>query len=291
MPRPPRIDAPGSLFHVMARGNDRQKTFLDDQDYQAFFRALSEQKQKTPFLIYAFCFMPNHFHLLMETKRFSLSVIMQRVLTRYVKRFNFRHQRVGHLFQGRYKAILCQKDSYLQELIRYIHLNPVRAKMVKEVLTWKWSSHREYLGKVKEELTDNRFPLSLFHKDIGSSRRHYARFVNDGLELGHHEEFYPSPSTPCLGEESFVDDYRERVAQKSTIATVEVKLVPLERLAPGKAKVPLALLRSSTQVRAVAVARREFVLNAVKMGHRPSLIATFLHCSPSAISKIVARSV
>jgi len=83
MPRPPRIDAPGSLFHVMARGNDRQKTFLDAQDYQAFFRALSEQKQKTPFLIYAFCLMPNHFHLLMETQRISLSVIMQRLLGRW----------------------------------------------------------------------------------------------------------------------------------------------------------------------------------------------------------------
>jgi len=292
MPRPPRIDAPGALFHVIARGNDRQKTFLDGQDYQAFFRALSEQKQKTPFLIYSFCLMPNHFHLLMETKRFSLSVIMQQLLTRYVKRFNFRHQHVGHLFQGRYKAILCQKDSYLQELIRYIHLNPVRARMVKEVSAWKWSSHREYLGKVKAELTDNRFPLSLFHKDLGSSRMHYARFVNEGLEMGHQEEFYPSPSRPCLGEESFVDDYRERVrvAQKTTTATGAVKLVPLERLVPGKAKVPLALLRSPTQVRAVAMARREFVLNAVKMGHRPSRIAAFLHCSPSAISKIVARS-
>jgi len=290
MPRPPRIDAPGSLFHVMARGNDGRKTFLDAQDYQAFFRALSEQKQKTPFLIYAFCLMPNHFHLLMETERFSLSVIMQRLLTRYVKRFNFRHQRVGHLFQGRYKAILCQKDSYLQELIRYIHLNPVRAKMVKEVSAWKWSSHREYLGEVKGELTDNRFPLSLFHKDIGSSRRYYARFVNEGVEMGHQEEFYPSPSTPCLGEESFVDDYRERIAEKTTTVTGEVKLIPLEKLVPGKAKVALALLRSSTQVRAVAVARREFVLNAVKMGHRPSLIAAFLNCSPSAISKIVTRS-
>ena len=290
MPRPPRIDAPGSLFHVMARGNDGRKTFLDAQDYQAFFRALSEQKQKTPFLIYAFCLMPNHFHLLMETERFSLSVIMQRLLTRYVKRFNFRHQRVGHLFQGRYKAILCQKDSYLQELIRYVHLNPVRAKMVKEVSAWKWSSHREYLGEVKGELTDNRFPLSLFHKDIGSSRRYYARFVNEGVEMGHQEEFYPSPSTPCLGEESFVDDYRERIAEKTTTVTGEVKLIPLEKLVPGKAKVALALLRSSTQVRAVAVARREFVLNAVKMGHRPSLIAAFLNCSPSAISKIVARS-
>jgi putative transposase len=290
MPRPPRIDAPGSLFHVMARGNDGRKTFLDAQDYQAFFRALSEQKQKTPFLIYAFCLMPNHFHLLMETERFSLSVIMQRLLTRYVKRFNFRHQRVGHLFQGRYKAILCQKDSYLQELIRYVHLNPVRAKMVKEVSAWKWSSHREYLGEVKGELTDNRFPLSLFHKDIGSSRRYYARFVNEGVEMGHQEEFYPSPSTPCLGEESFVDDYRERIAEKTTTVTGEVKLIPLEKLVPGKAKVALALLRSSTQVRAVAVARREFVLNAVKMGHRPSLIAAFLNCSPSAISKIVTRS-
>jgi hypothetical protein len=235
--------------------------------------------------------MPNHFHLLIETRRFPLSVIMQRLLTRYVRRFNFRHRRIGHLFQGRYKAILCQRDAYLQELLRYIHLNPVRAKLAKEASAWKWSSHGEYVGRVKSDLTDKAFPLSLFHRDAGTSRRLYERFVNDGIAMGHNEEFYPSLSTPCLGEQSFVEDYRERVMKKTSAQGENVELIPLERLARGvKATLPLEMLRSATQVRKVTAVRQEFVLKAVKMGHRPSAVAEFLRCSPSAISKIIARS-
>jgi len=167
----------------------------------------------------------------------------------------------------------------------------VRARLAEEASAWKWSSHREYLGHVKSDLTDKGFPLSLFHKELGSSRRLYARFVNDGMENGHQEEFYPSPSTPCLGEQSFVDDYRERVTEKTAAVAGEVKLIPLERLITGsKARMPLEMLRSPTQVRKVTAARQEFVLNAVKMGHRPPMIAAFLRCSPSAISKFVARS-
>ena len=114
---------PGALYHTIGRGNGGQKTFLDEWDYQTFIDALGEVKRKIPFVIYAYCLMPNHFHLLIEAKRFPLSVVMQRLLTRYVKRFHLRHRRNGHLFQARYKAILCQKDGYLQELLRYIHLN------------------------------------------------------------------------------------------------------------------------------------------------------------------------
>lgn len=162
MPRPPRIHVAGGLYHTIARGNDGQKTFLDEKDYQVFVDQLDELKRTTPFSVYAYCLMLNHFHLLVETQRVPLSVIMQRLLTRYVKRFNFRHRRIGHLFQGRYKAILCQRDAYLQKLLRYIHLNPVRAKLAKDAATWKWSSHGEYVGRVRSDLTDKVFPLSLF---------------------------------------------------------------------------------------------------------------------------------
>jgi len=292
MPRPPRVHVPDALFHVIARGNNGQMTFLDERDYQAFVEALGELKRKAPFLVYAYCLMPNHFHILIETKRFPLSGIMQRLLTRYVKGFNFRHRRVGHLFQGRYKAILCQKDAYLQELLRYIHLNPVRAKLVKDALAWRWSSHREYVGQAKSDLSDKEFPLSLFHKDMGSSRRLFVRFVNDGMDMGHNEEFYPSLSTPCLGEEAFVNEYRERATKMESAEPGGVELIPLERLATRiKVTLPLEMLRSRTQVRKVTAVRQEFVMKAVKMGHRPSAVAAFLRCSPSAISKIVARSI
>ena len=291
MPRPSRIHVAGALYHTIARGNGGQKTFLDEKDYQAFVDGLGELKRTTPFSVYAYCLMPNHFHLLIELQRFPLSVIMQTLLTRYVRSFNFRHRRIGHLFQGRYKAILCQRDAYLQELLRYIHLNPVRAKLAKDVSAWKWSSHGEYVGRVKSDLTDKGFPLSLFHKDVGTSRRLYERFVSDGIEMGHNEGFYPSLSTPCLGGEPFVANYRERVAKKTSAQGENVALIPLERLARGvKANLPLEMLRSPTQVRKVTAVRQEFVLKAVKMGHRPSAVAEFLRCSPSAISKIIARS-
>jgi len=291
MARPPRIHVSGALFHIIARGNGGQKTFLDEQDYQTFVDGLDELKRKTLFLVYAYCLMPNHFHLLIEIKQFPLSAIMQRLLTRYVKSFNFRHRRIGHLFQGRYKAILCQKEPYLQELLRYIHLNPVRAKLAKDALAWKWSSHREYMGSVKRDLTDKGFPLSLFHKELSTSRKLFTQFVNDGIEMGHKAEFYASPSTPCLGEDSFVDDYRERLTKRKSAEAGAAKLIPLERLArEATASLPFEMLRSPTQSRKVTAARQEFVIKAVKMGHRPSVLAAFLRCSASAISKIVARS-
>ena len=291
MPRPPRIHVTGALYHTIARGNNGRKTFLDEKDYQVFVDGLGELKRTMPFSVYAYCLMPNHFHLLIETQRVPLSVIMQRLLTRYVKRFNFRHRRTGHLFQGRYKAIVCQKDAYLQELLRYIHLNPVRAKLAKEALAWKWSSHGEYVGGVKSNLIDKELPLSLFHKEVAASRRLYERFIRDGLEMGHNEEFYPSPSTPCLGEQSFIENYQERLATKTSTQGENRELIPLERLARRlKADLALEMLRSPTQVRKVTAVRRQFVVKAVNMGHRPSAVAAFLHCTPSAISKIVARS-
>ena len=235
--------------------------------------------------------MPNHFHLLIEVNRFSLSVIMQRLLTQYVKSFNLRHHRVGHLFQGRYKAILCQKDAYLLQLIRYVHLNPVRANLVKDSTNWRWSSHHEYLGRAKDALTDSAFPLSLFHNQVVRSRALYGRFVHEGIGMGHNQEFYPSQTLPCIGEEAFLSDYRDRISSKKPGDKLQ-QMVSLENLATEyKNRITLEILRSSSQVRKVTEVRREFVLQAVKMGHRPSTVAVFLNCSPSSVSKMVAQNV
>ncbi len=291
MPRALRIHFPGALFHVMTRGNAGQKIFLDRADYQAFLEILLSLKKQGPFLLYAYCLMTNHVHLLLEVNRFPLSLIMQRLLTRYSKHFNIRHKRLGHLFQGRYKAIFCQKDAYLQELIRYIHLNPVRAKLVKEPEAWRWSGHREYLGKKKGSLVDSRFPLSLFHPRLVISQELYAAFVRDGLGVGHNENYYPPQTLPCLGEETFVHEYRELVNRKEQGGNPPKKPVPLERLvALPKARVSLEMLRSKSQVRKITTARIDFIMRALKEGHRPSLIAAFLGCSPSAVSKIVNRN-
>ena len=275
----------------MARGNGGQKTFRDQADCQSFLEILSDLKKQTPFLLYAYCLMPNHVHLLVEVNRFPLSLIMQRLLTRYSKHFNIRHRRLGHLFQGRYKAILCQKDAYLLELIRYIHLNPVRAKLSPEAAAWRWSSHREYLSHKKASLVDWAFPLSMFHPHLSSSRQLYARFVREGRGMTHNQEYYPPQTLPCLGEEPFVSEYRELINKKVQGENLQVRPAPLERLAAAsKDTIPPQMLRSRSQARKITAARRDFVLRALEAGHRPSLIAAFLGFSPSAVSKIVNRN-
>jgi putative transposase len=150
----PRIHAAGVLYHVMARGNNGQKIFLKRDDYQAFLNALSIARRRYPFHLYAYVLMSNHFHLLLEVSDAPTSRIMQSLLTGYARRFNAIHRHKGHLFQGRYKAIVCDRESHLLELVRYIHLNPVRAGLVKRPGEWRWSGHQEYLGQDQQKLID-----------------------------------------------------------------------------------------------------------------------------------------
>ena len=131
MPRRPRIEIGGGLYHVITRGDNRRKVFRSHNDYRRFITILELQKSKLPFHLYSYCLMPNHIHLLIEMQDDPVSRIMQRVLTSYSQYHNRKYKKIGHVFQGRYKSILCQTDRYLGELVRYIHLNPVRARMVK----------------------------------------------------------------------------------------------------------------------------------------------------------------
>jgi len=155
MPRQPRLDAPGLLQHVMARGIERRKIFLDDNDRESFLERLAIILEETQTQCYAWAFIPNHFHLLLRTGPTPLSKLMRRLMTGYAVTFNKRHKRSGHLFQNRYKSIICQEDPYLLELIRYIHLNPLRAKLVqdlKELDKYPWTGHSAILGHCKNPL-------------------------------------------------------------------------------------------------------------------------------------------
>jgi len=182
MPRKPRLHYAGALYHVISRGNNRQVTFLNDGDYQAFLRYVARVREKKPFILYAYCLMPNHFHLLVEVKESPLSVVMQQLLTGYTLYFNRAHGRGGHLFQGRYKAILCDKNTYLLELVRYIHLNPVRARLGKSPGAWKWSGHGSYL-RPGDRLLSTGPVLAIFSSQAGRARQAYARFVREGMTL------------------------------------------------------------------------------------------------------------
>jgi putative transposase len=205
MARKPRIHFPGAIYHVISRGNRRQDIFLSEGDLKTFLSYLSEYKTRYSFHLYAYAFMGNHIHLLLEVEEDSLSKIMQTLLFRYTRYFNRRYGKTGHLFEGRYRAILCDKDAYLLELVRYIHLNPVRAKVVKDPERYKWTSHQRYLGKGVEGLIEEEFLLKQFGKDKSIARRKYRKFVMEGLGWGHEEKYYEVKDQRYLGEESFID--------------------------------------------------------------------------------------
>lgn len=157
MPRLARLDAPGVLHHVMGRGIERGKIFLNNKDRNDFITRLATLAEQGAMDIYAWALIPNHFHLLCKTKKRPLSSSMRRLLTGYVVNFNRRHKRHGHLFQNRYKLIICQEDRYLKELVRYIHLNPLRAKVVSSLsalATYSYCGHSVLMGNAKREWQD-----------------------------------------------------------------------------------------------------------------------------------------
>ena len=213
MPRKPRIEIGGGLYHVITRGNNRRKIFRSHDDYLKFTGLLQQQKNKLPFYLYAYCLMPNHFHLLIEMKDDLVSRIMQRVLTGYSQYHNRKYKKIGHLFQGRYKSILCQTDRYLGELVRYIHLNPVRAKMVKRPEDFEYSGHRAYLGLDKTGLVDTEPVLRHFGATKKRAVEVYIRFVEASLSERSQEDYYRAAEGRLLGSDEFLKEIRHRVGK------------------------------------------------------------------------------
>ena len=187
MPRVARLDIPGLLQHVIVRGVEGRKIFLSDYDRNQFLDRLSNLLIDTETLCYAWSLMPNHFHLLLLPVRFKLAVVMRRLLTGYAVTFNLIHHRMGHLFQNRYKSIVCDKEAYLVELIRYIHLNPIRAGLVntlQDLDRYPWSGHAVLMGNRKMEGQVVEEILQLFGKTLLRARGKYRQFVADGLSMG-----------------------------------------------------------------------------------------------------------
>jgi len=166
------------FYHVITRGNQRQNLFHDDKDREFYLDRLEQYRKRYGFTIYAYVLMSNHVHLLIETGKTPLSKIMQGLQFSYTRYFNRRYRKIGHLFQGRYRAIICDREEYLLELVRYIHLNPVRAAMVKRPSEWQWSGHGEYLGKDKRGLIDSGPVMG----GLRTAAR-YEAFIRDGGKL------------------------------------------------------------------------------------------------------------
>jgi len=207
MARKPRIEFPGGLYHVITRGNRKERIFLDDPDYRRYLNLLEHYRKRYKFLLYAYTLMPNHTHSLIEQNETPISRIMQGINQSYTQYFNKKYKKVGHLFQGRYKALLCDKDKYLLALIRYIHLNPVRARIVESPDDYAWSSHNIYLGKIKQDFADKNFALSMFSEGKKTSIRRYIQFVKKGMEEKQEEEFEIGE---FVGDKTFAEEMRSK---------------------------------------------------------------------------------
>jgi len=178
MARPLRVEYPGAYYHVINRGNYQEKILKNDRDREKFLQYLEKASERFSITFHTYCLMSNHFHLLVETPEPNLSVAMQWIMVSYATYFNRKRDRHGHLFQGRFKAILIDADEYLKHLSRYIHLNPVRAKMVSAPSEYKWSSYPTIIGKTKEpEWLESTWLLSQFGTKRNQAIANYKDFV------------------------------------------------------------------------------------------------------------------
>ncbi len=206
MARKPRIHYPGAVYHVMLRGNAGQEIFSDSADGTLFYQLLEEAVERYACRIHAFCLMPNHVHLAIQVGEAPLSRIMHNISFRYTRFFNRKRGVTGHLFQGRYKAILIDAESFLLELVRYIHLNPVRTYTATEAEDYPWSSHRAYLGfESLPWLTVDWLQLH-FSDNPSTATAQYSAFISDGVEAGDSRAFLTgNQEGRILSDDHFVE--------------------------------------------------------------------------------------
>lgn len=239
MTRPLRLEYPGALYHLTARGNAKQDIYLADEDRERFLNLLGREVDQQGWRCYAFCLMSNHYHLLIETPEGNLVAGMRRLNGHYTQGFNKRHGRVGHLFQGRYKSIVVEKDSYLLELCRYISLNPVRAGLVKEIAAWPWSSYLSTAyGKPKIDWLDTNSILNYFGRTNRSARKAYRRFIQDGLDLS--SPWQKLRGQIWLGSESFMEKMQQLIEDDL------IEGIPSEQTNPARPTIE-AIIEQITQ--------------------------------------------
>jgi len=206
MPRKPRIHYPGAVYHVMLRGNGGQDIFFDTADRSKFLLILQQGMQRYHHRVHSYCLMTNHVHLALQVMDIPLSKIMQNLSFRYTQYINRKKKQTGHLFQGRFKALLIDKDNYLLELIRYIHLNPIRAGMVIDLNDYLWSSHHCFADDLRTPWLTTDWALSQLAADSDKAQQLYRNFMHDGLDDGYRKEFHRgSFEGRVLGDDNFVE--------------------------------------------------------------------------------------
>jgi len=206
MARKPRLYVPGGFYHVILRGNAGQEIFFSPEDTKYFESLVSEGIKRFQHRVHSYCWMKNHIHLVIQIANIPLSKIIQNISFRYTLYINNKYDRKGHLFQGRYKAILVDPESYLLQLVRYIDLNPVGAKIVSIPEEYKWSSYRAYLGKCDCDWLTTDFVLRTFSKNRVEALKDYQQFVMDGIKQQYKEQFVSgSVHSDILGDDRFIE--------------------------------------------------------------------------------------
>ncbi len=317
MPRQPRLDAPGALHHVMGRGIERTNVFRDDGDRTDFVNRLAALARAGNLVVYAWALMPNHFHLLVRTGQWPLFRSMRRLLTGYVVNFNRRHKRYGHLFQNRYKSIVCDEDPYLLELTRYIHLNPVRGGLLHRLSAlrrYPWTGHAAILGRVDRDWQDTATVLAYFGRGQRRAVQRYEAFVREGIAQGRRPELVGggllrsqggwaqvlslrrkgSPvaaDARILGSGAFVERLLAEAARRDKetlrLARKVVDLAALEGQLRRKAGWAAGELRSGGRRKDVVRARRVFCQVAVRgMGYSGAEVARFLGVTTSSVNRL-----
>lgn len=315
MPRQARIDAPGALHHIIARGIERCDIFRDETDYNEFLRRLGQIIVQTETSCLSWALIPNHFHLLLKTGSVPIATVMRRLLTGYATWFNRRHLRSGHLFQNRYKSILCQEDAYLKELVRYIHLNPLRAGLVKDITAldnYPYAGHGPLMGKRKVEWQITGRVLELFGAKQTIARQNYHLFMVDGVELGRQPGLtggglirsaggwtgvqqlrkagsFQKSDERILGDGGFVESVLAEAEERMTrMYAYRAKGITLDQLQQAVAElvgiVPEALY-GPTKIRVVAKARMLFCFWAVReLGYTMTDVAKRLKIAVPTVS-------
>jgi len=281
MARPLRIEYDGALYHVTSRGNERKAIFKDDADRQLFLSTLTQVVERFHWLVHAYCLMDNHYHLVAETPDANLSKGMRQLNGMYTQAFNRRHRRVGHLFQGRFKAILIQKDSHFLEVCRYVVLNPVAAAKVKYPREWAWSSYRATSGQSPAPgcLTVDEV-LAQFGKRRGQAQQQYRQFVSAGI--GQPSIWEKLEAQSLLGEEGFAQALKGYVRGYETIQEI-----PRGQRLIGRPTLP-SLFTAKNKVRSK---RDEMIAKAVNAyGYSQVEVAQHLQLHYSTLSRILKKS-
>lgn len=264
-----------------------------DEDRIEFLRKMREYKERYSFTLYAYTLMPNHFHWLIETAETNLSSIMQGFLQSYTQWYNRKYRMVGHLFQGRYKAILCDKHAYLLILVRYLHTNCVRSGLAKDPAKYQWSSHRTYLGIDKSDLVNTEFVLSQFSRDRKKALQIYNEFITESMTEKDLERMKDFTSGQFMGDKDFVLDVQEKMLRDMSVAKGTVPMKHVDEIAKAVSEltgVKAEILSSRRRGSRFVEARSLFIHLCTKYTSlKRKDIARFLERDAGSLVKIEKR--